>query len=83
MYNHGIVNSYIVYEINTNFSISSYLTLENCLFGAVSLTKLVDIDHYKCSGYGIGFDRKRTHLVMDFEKCNNFWSWHEFISTYW
>ena len=29
--------------------------LENCLFGAVSLTKNADIDQYK---YGIGFDRK-------------------------
>ena len=37
--------------------ISSYSTLENCLFGAVKLTKHVDIDLYKYSGYGIGFDR--------------------------
>ena len=28
------------------------------MFGAVSLTKHVDIDQYKYSGYGIGFDRK-------------------------
>ena len=39
-FNHKtIVNVYIVYEINKNFPISSYPTLENCLFGAVSLTK--------------------------------------------
>ena len=57
-YNHGkIVNIYIVYEISQNYSISSYPTLENCLFGAVSLTKNADIDKYKYSGYGIGFDR--------------------------
>ena len=31
--------------------------LVNCLFGAVSLTKNADIDKYKYSGYGIGFDR--------------------------
>ena len=30
-------------------------TLQNCLFGAVKLTK---IDKYKYSGYGIGFDSK-------------------------
>ena len=30
----------------------------NCLFGAVILTKNADIDQYKYSGYGIGFDRK-------------------------
>ena len=28
------------------------------MFGAVSLTKHPDIDQYKYSGYGIGFDRK-------------------------
>ena len=28
------------------------------MFGAVKLTKHVDIDQYKYSGYGIGFDRK-------------------------
>ena len=31
--------------------------MENCLFGAVSLTKNADIDKYRYSGYGIGFDR--------------------------
>ena len=58
-YNHGtIVNIYTVYEISKNYNISSYPTLENFLFGAVSLTKHVDIDQYKYSGFGIGFDRK-------------------------
>ena len=28
----GIVNVYIVYEISKNINISDYLTLENCLF---------------------------------------------------
>ena len=47
-YNHGtIVNMYTVYEISKTFNISSYTTSENCLFGAVSLTKHVDIDQYK------------------------------------
>ena len=56
-YNHGkIVNIYIVYEISKNCSISTYPTLGNCLFGAVSLTKNADIDKYKYSGYVIGFD---------------------------
>ena len=35
-------------------------TLKNCLFGAVTLTKNVDIDKYKYFGYGIGFDRKSS-----------------------
>ena len=61
--NHGaILNIYIVYEISKNDNISSYPTLENCLFGAVSLTKNPDIDQYKYSGYGIGFDRKGEFL---------------------
>ena len=50
-------------KISQNFNISRYPTLENCLFGAVSLTKNVDIDEYKYSGYGVGFDRKRTFSV--------------------
>ena len=57
-YTHGrIVNIYIVYEITENYNISNYPTLENRLFGAVSLTKHTDIDHCKYSGYGIGFSR--------------------------
>ena len=58
-FDHGkIVNIYIVYEKDKNVNISSYPTLENCLFGAVKLTKHIDIDQYKYTGYGIGFDRK-------------------------
>ena len=52
-----MVNVYIVYEISKNINISDYPTLENCLFGAVKLTKNADIDKYGYSGYGIGFDR--------------------------
>ena len=37
--------------------------LVNCLFGAVSLTKNADIDKYKYSGYGIGFDRGGNYLL--------------------
>ena len=58
-YNHGtIVNIYIVYEVSKNYNISSYPTLEHCLFGDVSLTKHDNIGQYKYSGYGIRFDRK-------------------------
>ena len=46
-FNHGkIVNIYIVYEISKKISISDYLALENCLFGAVSLTENADINKY-------------------------------------
>ena len=40
-----------------NYDISDYSLLENCLFGAVSITKNADIDNYKYSGYGVLFDR--------------------------
>ena len=52
-YNQGpIVNIYIVYRLST--SITSDITQENCLFGAVKLTKNLKINTY--SGYGIAFD---------------------------
>ena len=64
--NHGkIVNMYIVYEIERSINISSYSTLESCLFGAVKLTKDVDVDLYKNSGYGIRFDRKGFYSIGD------------------
>ena len=57
-FNYGkVVNIYIVYEISESINVSDYPTTENCLFGGVSLTKNADIDKYKYSGYGIGFDR--------------------------
>ena len=57
------MNIYIVYEISKNYNISSYPTLENCLFRAVCLTKHVDIDQYKYSAYCIGFDRNGEFSV--------------------
>ena len=57
-FNHGKkLNISIVYEISKSINISDYPTLENCLFDAVTSIKNVDIDKYKYSGYGIGFDR--------------------------
>ena len=35
-------------------------TIKNCLFGAFTLTKNTDIDKYRYSGYGIGFDRRSS-----------------------
>ena len=57
-FNHGkVVNIYIVYEISKSINISDYPTLEDCLFGAVSLTKNAGFHKYGYSGYGVGFDR--------------------------
>ena len=50
-FSHGkIINIYIVCEIQKRVNISDRPTLENCLFGAVKLTKHVDVDKYKYSG---------------------------------
>ena len=52
-----VVNIYIVYELGACTSNFNEPTLKSCLFGAVTLTKNADIEKYKYSGYGIGFDR--------------------------
>ena len=56
-----IANIYIVYEIEESVDITNYPTLE----GAVKLTKHVDVDLYKYSGHGIGFDRKGCFSISD------------------
>ena len=55
-----VVNIYIVYELAASSSHDSDPTIKNCLFGAVTLTKNADIEKYKYSGYGIGFDRRSS-----------------------
>ena len=52
------VNIYIVYELAGCSSHADDPTLKDCLFGPVTLTKNADIDKYRYSGHGIGFDRK-------------------------
>ena len=55
-----VVNIYIIYELAASSSHDSDPTIKNCLFGAVTLTKNADIEKYKYSGYGIGFDRRSS-----------------------
>ena len=56
-YNHGkLVNIYIIYELGASSSHINYPTLKS----AVTLTKNADIDKYGYSGYGIGFDRRKS-----------------------
>ena len=58
-YTHGkVVNIYTVYELGASSSNVNDPTLQNCLFGEVTLTKTADINKYGYSGYGIGFDRR-------------------------
>ena len=60
-YTHGaIVTIYIVYGLGTSSPHRDDPTLKNCLFDAVTLTKNADINKYRYSGYGIGFDRNSS-----------------------
>ena len=60
-YTHGkVVNIYIAYELGESSSHNNDLTLKNCLFGTVTLTKNADIDKYGYSGYGTEFDRRSS-----------------------
>ena len=63
-----IINIYIVYDLESNLNYNPDFTLENCLFGGVKITKNTDVDKYKYSGYGIGFDGKGvfTHPTGSF-----------------
>ena len=55
-----VVNIYIVYELEASSSNVNDPAIKNCLFGAVTLTKNADIEKYKYSGYGVGFDRRSS-----------------------
>ena len=58
-YSHGkIVNICTVYDLQSTRNYNADFTLENCLFGAVKVTKNADVNKYKYFGYGIEFDRK-------------------------
>ena len=58
-YTHGkALNIYIVYDLSASNSNDNDPTLTKCLFGAVTLSKIADIDKYEYSGYAIGFDRR-------------------------
>ena len=55
-----VLNIYMVYDLGASRSSNSDPTIKNCSFGAVTLTKNADIDKYRYSGYGIGFDRRSS-----------------------
>ena len=66
------VNIYILYELGASGSQDNDPTLKK-LFGAVTLTRNVDIDKYRYSGYGIRFDRKSSFFSRRWiwSNCNN------------
>ena len=57
------LNIYIVYELDSNLN-NFDPALENCLPDAVKLTKNADIEKYKYTGYGIGFDSRGTFYFL-------------------
>ena len=64
-FNHGkIVNIYIVDDLEPNLN-NFDPAFQNCLFGAVMLTKNNNIDKYKYSGYAMGFDSGGAFLFSD------------------
>ena len=56
----NVVNICIVYELGASSSNNNDPAIKNCLFGAATLTKNADIDKYRYSGCGIGFDRRSS-----------------------
>ena len=61
-------------------------TLKNCSFGAITLAKNADIDKYKYSGYGIGFDKRSSFSFPSGGFGQNiliFLSRYEFFCLYW
>ena len=61
-----VVNLYISYTLDKwSKDLSTDFTLGNCLFGAVKLTKNVNLDKYEYSGYSIGFDSRSQILWTD------------------
>ena len=77
-----VVNIYIVYELGASSSNVNDPTMKNCLFGAVTLTKNADIEKYKYSGYGIGFDRRLNFSFTGGGLDQNFWCRYEYFYSY-
>ena len=61
-----LMNLYISSTLNPQLrNLNTDFTLGNYLFGSVKLTKNADLDKYKYTGYGIGFDSRSEFLFTD------------------
>ena len=61
-----VINLYSSYTLGSQLrNLNTDFTLGNCLFGSVKLTKNADLDRYKYTGYGIGFDSRSEFLFTD------------------
>ena len=83
-FNHKkVVNIYIVYELNKIAAIvNDFPTLQNALFGAVTLTKNEDIDKYGYFGHGIGFARRYSNSndILNMFSCLVY-TWFQYLYT--
>ena len=62
----NVTNLYISYTLNPQLrNLNTDFTSGNCLFGSVKLTKNADLDKYKYSGYGIGFNSHSEFSFTD------------------
>ena len=62
----GTINLYICYTLDRwSRHLNTDFTLRNCLFISVKLTKNVDLDKYKYTGYNIGFDSRSEFLFTE------------------
>ena len=58
-----VINLYISYIINPWLgNLNRDFTLNNCLFGSAKLTRNADLEKYKYSGYGKGFDSRSEKM---------------------
>ena len=61
-----VINLCISYTLDSQLrNLNTDFTLGNCLFGSVKLTKNADLDKYKYTGYGKGFDSRSEFLFTD------------------
>ena len=68
-----VINLYISYTVGSKLrNLNTAFTLTNCLFGSVKLTKNADLDKYKYSGWGIGFDSRSEFSFTEGRYGKNF-----------
>ena len=61
-----IINMYISYIIDTwKKDLNTDFKLGNCLLASVELTRNTNLDKYKYSSYGIGFDSRSGFSLTD------------------
>ena len=73
-----------IYFLHIKFMVKKFkqkISLNNCLFGSVKLTKNANLDKYKYSCYSIGFD-SRWDFSYKMEAWGKIWLFLELIWTY-